>query len=312
MSTLSPSNREALAFLDLMIADPKGIGVLYGADAATRESIVREFSERAGEHTVVLDVEGTGMGAPALLATLLEQLGYTVALDTTREQIDMARVVIVHHARNRTPPVLVVRNFNAMYPSALAVICDLANQRAGDRFALRMILVADRFFRRIIESPNMRPVARRIAGRLELAPRYEFPMLIVSSNGRKVAEVALDDPRTLIGRSEFCDVVIDSDCVSRQHAMVIRQGDAVVVFDLRSHNGTRVNSEAVESTVLRNNDIIAIGDYVLKLIYPDGMKAPRATAVDLSDTAKMKTLAEARRDRMTIAPARRPGEENAG
>jgi len=312
VSTLLPPNREALAFLDLVIADPKAIGVLYGADDVTRAGIIGEFSERTAEHAVVLDVDGTRIGAPALLSALLEQLGYEVALGTTREQIDMVRVVVVHHARNHNPPVLVLRNFNAMYPSALAVICDLANQRAGDRFALRMILVADRYFRRIIESPNMRPVARRIAGRLELSARYDVPTLIVSSNGRKVAEVALEESRTLIGRSEFCDVVIESDCVSRQHAMVIRKDDAVMVFDLRSRNGIQVNNERVEGTSLRNNDIIAIGDYVLKLVYPDGIRIPQAPAIALGDTAKMKTLAEARRERMTIVPPRRTGEDSAG
>jgi hypothetical protein len=66
--------------------------------------------------------------------------------------------------------VLVVHNVNDMYPGALCILCKLASQRIKDRYALRIVLVSDRYFYRIMHSPSMEPITDRLMGKFELQP----------------------------------------------------------------------------------------------------------------------------------------------
>jgi DNA-binding NtrC family response regulator len=63
----------------------------------------------------------------------------------------------------------------------------------------------------------------------------------------------------VIGRAESADVRIDHGAVSRQHARLALDGDAVAIFDLDSHNGTYVNKVRVTGRcTLQPNDVITI------------------------------------------------------
>lgn len=64
---------------------------------------------------------------------------------------------------------------------------------------------------------------------------------------------------TSIGRSSDCDVVLADPNVSRRHAEVRRAGDAYIVVDLGSTNGTEVNGQRVDETSLMHGDVIGIG-----------------------------------------------------
>jgi len=65
---------------------------------------------------------------------------------------------------------------------------------------------------------------------------------------------------TTIGRSNKCDIVIDSKHVSRQHARIFSASDGEwFVEDLCSSNGTFVNGERVKSCPISQADVIEIG-----------------------------------------------------
>jgi pSer/pThr/pTyr-binding forkhead associated (FHA) protein len=53
---------------------------------------------------------------------------------------------------------------------------------------------------------------------------------------------------------------VDDPNVSRRHAAIYWAEGRVVVEDLGSTNGTMVNGYPVTNTVLRPNDVVAIGD----------------------------------------------------
>jgi FHA domain/WD40-like Beta Propeller Repeat len=66
----------------------------------------------------------------------------------------------------------------------------------------------------------------------------------------------------LVGRSSACQVVVQDEQVSRQHAELRRQGDQWIVRDAGSANGTFVNNRrlnAGESAVLRPGDRLRLG-----------------------------------------------------
>jgi uncharacterized membrane protein YccF (DUF307 family) len=82
----------------------------------------------------------------------------------------------------------------------------------------------------------------------------------LSGQGAAVQGRVIDlDSGVTVGRSQGCDLVLPDDRISRQHAWIGPAGDAVVVRDLGSTNGTLVNGQGVETQPLQHGDIIQFG-----------------------------------------------------
>jgi pSer/pThr/pTyr-binding forkhead associated (FHA) protein len=78
-----------------------------------------------------------------------------------------------------------------------------------------------------------------------------------------VKEIVLDKEITTIGRKQDNDIVIDNQAVSGHHALIKTEGDALLLEDLSSLNGTYLNSQKVSKAELFNGDIILIGVHTL-------------------------------------------------
>jgi pSer/pThr/pTyr-binding forkhead associated (FHA) protein len=72
----------------------------------------------------------------------------------------------------------------------------------------------------------------------------------------------------VIGRLPDCDVVLPDTNVSRRHARIYRDGTDVVVEDLGSTNGTKVNGVRVARKVLSPGDRILLGRSTLVVEMP--------------------------------------------
>jgi hypothetical protein len=87
------------------------------------------------------------------------------------------------------------------------------------------------------------------------------------ADGGFLAELVLTDGRRVqigaeplvIGRLPECGVVLADSNVSRRHAELRRAGDTVVLTDLGSTNGTRVNGAPVRERVLVSGDEVSVG-----------------------------------------------------
>lgn len=73
------------------------------------------------------------------------------------------------------------------------------------------------------------------------------------------SHIALGDGPMTLGRLPECDVVLNDPNVSRRHAEFRRTTDGVVVTDLGSTNGTRVNGVPVREQQLVSGDEITVG-----------------------------------------------------
>jgi diguanylate cyclase (GGDEF)-like protein len=76
----------------------------------------------------------------------------------------------------------------------------------------------------------------------------------------------LEGPSYLVGRSSKCDIQIDQESVSRNHAKLVNTGKSVLVRDLGSTNGTYVNDQLVDEQVVRDGDFIKIGRTIFKFL----------------------------------------------
>ncbi|MBM3997649.1 MAG: FHA domain-containing protein [Planctomycetes bacterium] len=94
-----------------------------------------------------------------------------------------------------------------------------------------------------------------------------YPQLVAVSEG---ANILLDKPITLIGRHQECDIQIPSRKVSRRHCCIALLSDHLVVRDLGSTNGIRINGIKVVEGNLQPNDELTIGNMRYQVSWGNG------------------------------------------
>jgi hypothetical protein len=72
--------------------------------------------------------------------------------------------------------------------------------------------------------------------------------------------IRVETERFIIGRGPQCDLVIDSPRVSREHAVLTRQGIRYFIEDLNSSNGTWFGEERVSQKEIESGDVISLGN----------------------------------------------------
>src|SRR5207302_3911719 len=103
---------------------------------------------------------------------------------------------------------------------------------------------------------NLNPSACIITSEVKGGPGGGPAVSLVLPDGRRVN---LEEDPITIGRMPECSVVVEDANVSRRHAEVRRDGPDVVVSDLGSTNGTRVNGAQVRTRRLNDGDEITVG-----------------------------------------------------
>lgn len=76
-----------------------------------------------------------------------------------------------------------------------------------------------------------------------------------------------------IGREEGNDIQLNDERVSRYHIKIQEDHDKLVLTDLESTNGTKVNGEEIQLRILRHGDMITVGRSVLLYGRPDQIAA---------------------------------------
>ena len=80
----------------------------------------------------------------------------------------------------------------------------------------------------------------------------------------KTIEIAEGTSRIMIGRNDDCDLCLESEYVSRHHALIFFAGERVHIEDLNSFNGTIVNSKRFVRCDLKPDDDVVIGDFHIR------------------------------------------------
>ncbi len=76
--------------------------------------------------------------------------------------------------------------------------------------------------------------------------------------------VPIGDEPVTVGRAADCNLVLHDPTVSKHHLELRRQGVDVLLVDLGSTNGTRVNDVGIREHVLSDGDQIRLGATVLR------------------------------------------------
>lgn len=81
-----------------------------------------------------------------------------------------------------------------------------------------------------------------------------------ADRGRVYTELS---PPITIGREEGNTIQLNDERVSRFHLKIQEDNDRLVLTDLESTNGTKVNGEDIQLRILRHGDMIGVGRSVL-------------------------------------------------
>jgi pSer/pThr/pTyr-binding forkhead associated (FHA) protein len=112
---------------------------------------------------------------------------------------------------------------------------------------------------------------------------------LVSVDGGPAIDLTKD--MTLFGRDEDCDVKLDHKSVSKLHCVIVKTDGVLLLRDLGSTNGTRVNGQRVRRAALLPNDTLAIAN--VKYTVKFGVELDKAEA-EAKD--KEKAAAQLRRN----------------
>jgi DNA-binding NtrC family response regulator len=106
--------------------------------------------------------------------------------------------------------------------------------------------------------------------------------LVVEEGYNRGAELVIED-RAVLGRGEECTFQLLDEGVSRRHVELERKADRLVVRDLKSRNGTRVNGVPVAEAEAVPGDRIAIGGVrLLVAVEPLGASLSERPTAELS------------------------------
>ena len=110
------------------------------------------------------------------------------------------------------------------------------------------------------------------------------PHLVVMTGSAAGQVIALDASQIVVGRSRSAQLRVVDDGISRTHCRLLRRGDAIIIEDLGSTNGTVVNGTKVARAELAAGDRIQLGpELTLQLsMYDD---AEQTLARKLFDTS---------------------------
>jgi len=168
-------------------------------------------------------------------------------------------------------------------------VCDRLHQASGgwpgilDRLAMMTMANADRF---PIRSEHVPAVA---AAQPE-NDNASTPQLILTYRRKTLCRIRFEKPQLLIGRNELCDLHIDHDWISRQHAMLLRNGRTTIMVDLNSRNGSMVNGQRVSKQVLVNNDILSFGEHRLKFVDASARQRTTLRGAGWDDTTIVQSI----------------------
>src|SRR4051812_9759261 len=104
----------------------------------------------------------------------------------------------------------------------------------------------------------------------------------------------------VVGRKEDCDVRLEHKSVSKMHCIIVKTDGLLLLRDLGSTNGTRVNGQRVRRAALLPNDQLSIANYKFRVhLGPDEVpvqaeehtqQLDAGDVADLLRQAKQRTL----------------------
>ena len=96
--------------------------------------------------------------------------------------------------------------------------------------------------------------------------------LSISRSGRLEGVFQLPDRPVVLGRADGVDIQLLDSRVSRRHAVIRQSVAGFMIQDFSTKNGTFVNKEPVEKSLLFHGDTVVIGGYTIHFLEEDSVE----------------------------------------
>lgn len=90
--------------------------------------------------------------------------------------------------------------------------------------------------------------------------------LVIIAGPDKGRVKRFDGVRMVVGRTNSCNLHLQDASVSRRHLELVQGASGVMLRDLGSGNGTKVNGEKITERLLKHDDVIEIGQTQLQFV----------------------------------------------
>jgi len=304
---------EAVAYLDQCRAGARRLAILTSGSAGEIRRVLQQFLAGTAASDRIARVLAPTDSRHAFLDALLLQLGFEPFESSAEDLQRLLGVVLRQAASQKQVTIVLIEDAQQFGPRVLELLQELVRDCRDLHPPPLFILTGNAALHRILDSAGMaslaeltrtrfdlpagRATASAVAGgesgRLAGLHPDTRPCLVLDPGSAGMQRFAIEGERLLIGRGEHADITIIDRFVSRQHALFLRNASGDWILDLKSTNGTSVNSVLVRQRRLAHGDIINIGNHRLLYHNPAARTAgplPAPGSEQLGDTAVMRSL----------------------
>ncbi len=136
--------------------------------------------------------------------------------------------------------------------------------------------------------------------------------LSITRSGRLEGVFQLPDRPVVMGRADGVDIQLLDSRVSRRHAVIRQSVAGFMIQDFSTKNGTFVNKEPVEKSLLFHGDTVVIGGYTIHFLEEDTVEdldSGQISVLDMGASGSLRVprdLLDAGRPRSATAADRSP------
>jgi hypothetical protein len=137
------------------------------------------------------------------------------------------------------------------------------------------------------ERVALQPVLQKPPASLQRADPFADRTIVQPARARLFLQLREHEPievvaeRFLIGRGNHCNLIIDSVRVSREHAVLLSEGDGFVLEDQGSSNGTWLGTRRLQRHVISDGDVLMLGNEKVRFSVQ-----PASAPASISSSAK--------------------------
>jgi hypothetical protein len=273
---------EAAGYLEQCRREGRLFAVLTGSSAGDVALVLQRFVADLPSGARVARTPAPTDSSHAFLESILAQFGFDPFDATADDLLRLLTVVLRQGGTRAGGSAIVIEDAHCFGPRVLETIRDLGQSAQDWRPAPLFVLTGRPALNRVLDSVGMAGIAQQTRLRFDLdsqgcvaAPvvhetaatpsgRARLVSLLLWRDHKEIGRVGLSRDRVLIGRSEQSDVRLNSRYVSREHALLLRNADGDWLIDLKSTNGTIVNSELIDRRRLAPGDVISVGNFRLR------------------------------------------------
>jgi pSer/pThr/pTyr-binding forkhead associated (FHA) protein len=105
--------------------------------------------------------------------------------------------------------------------------------------------------------------------------------------------IAITKDLIVVGRKPDCDLRLDHKSVSKMHCVIVKTDGLLLVRDLGSTNGTRVNGQRIRRAALLPNDQLSIASFKFRVyLGPDAPDPAPAAGQELTQQLEPNEVAQ--------------------